>query len=410
MVLPILRAFIVLSLAGTALKTESKPTPTPTPTAIPPVVSYLNEELIDVFRIDNAFDCGGSTHDCMWNESDAMVLTRIAIGETPNSINDRIFVMWNIKMRSALGFKEAGYFVGSYRELPDRWGPETSVKTEALCNGGCQYSPARISQNIYFACQLDKAHPLRSMLCPTDDYLPEFLLTYQIALQILDMHITEMPEELRGYDGFRSPTISWNGRIDWIGGLASRQFFSGGEVWRDEYDKDNIFWDNVQAEITPTPTPIQTPTATSTPTTTPTPSLVITLDFEEPQARIESTKESDMLQEPWTTLLFLLIVPLLIQGFKMWREKAGGDPPAIAIQGILFGVSFVFIFFNEGVLGWALPVLGDNLVGFVAEWAKMITSLFALTMALYEVVYKAVMEKIKFATKAALMAVLLLFR
>jgi len=118
-----------------------------------------------------------------------------------------------------------------------------------------------------------------------------------------------------------------------------------------------------------------------------------------------------MLQEPWTTLLFLALVPLLIQGYKMWREKAGKAPPAITVQGILFGVSFVFIFFNEGVLGWSLPVWsGDNLVGFVSEWGKMVSSLFALTMALYEVVYKAVMEKIKFATKAALTAVLLLFR
>lgn len=117
-----------------------------------------------------------------------------------------------------------------------------------------------------------------------------------------------------------------------------------------------------------------------------------------------------MLQEPWTTLLFLLVVPLLIQGYKMWREKPGKEIPAIAIQGILFGVSFVFIFLNEGVLGWALPVLGDNIVSYIAEWGKMITSLFALTMALYEVVYKAVMEKIKFATKAALATLTLLFR
>lgn len=118
-----------------------------------------------------------------------------------------------------------------------------------------------------------------------------------------------------------------------------------------------------------------------------------------------------MLQEPWTTLLFLLVVPLIIQGIKIWREKPGKTIPAYAIQATLFGVSFVFIFFNEGVLGWALPVWGgEDLVGFISEWAKMISALFALTMALYEVVYKAVMEKIKFATKAALTAVLLLFR
>jgi hypothetical protein len=408
--LPILRAFIVLFLAGTARITDSMPTPTPTPTARAVVDMYM-PEMVDFFRIENSWECGGSIHDCVANEPDPLILTRVAMAESPSSLNDRAYVMWNIKMRSALGFKNAPYYSGPYNdEFPDRWGPETTIAEEALCFGGCQYEVMRSAQHLYYGCGLPDTAWNRAMFCPTDEQLGDFFLTYQLAIKIVNADITDMPYELRGYDGFRSPQISWNGRIDWDGGLPSRWFFPRANVWRDEYPKDNIFWDNIQAGMTPTPLPTPTATITPTlePTSTATPSLVIVADFEEPHW-IEITKEDDMLQEPWTTLLFLLLVPLLIQGFKIWAERVGKPVPPFAIQIILFGVSFIFIFFNEGVLGWSLPVLGEDVVGYIAEWGKMISSLFALTMALYEVVYKAVMEKIKFATKAALTGVMLLF-
>ncbi len=233
------------------------PTATPAPTETPhdlsdpydefageppsPIECFIGLDMVRKIRIttQDIWDAG-SIADVMWGEEDAMVMTRIAMGESPNSFNDRVYIMWNIRLRAELGFKGAGYYSGS-RDLPDRWGLETSIKQEALCYGGCQYSPAKAVANIYFPMQVN-SH-LRKMLYPLDEDLIDFLTTYEMALQILDADFdSEFPEELKGYDGFRSPDVSWVGRIDWVGGLPSVQFFARQEVWRDEYDKDNIYW------------------------------------------------------------------------------------------------------------------------------------------------------------------------
>lgn len=215
--------------------------PTPTSTAVPPILGFIGDELVDLFRIERIFDCGSAANECLRKESDALILARIAMGETPGNFQDRVYVMWNIKMRAVLGFKEAGHYSG-YRSMEARWGPETSIKTEALCDGGCQYSPARVAEGVYYPCTLSEGHPIRAMMCPTDEQLVDFYLTFLIAQEIVDAPIDEMPEELRGYDSFRSPTIAGVGRKHRDGGLPSRQFFPRANVWQDEYDKDNYFW------------------------------------------------------------------------------------------------------------------------------------------------------------------------
>jgi hypothetical protein len=206
-----------------------------------PIEYFVGLDMVRKIRIttQDIWDAG-SIADVMWNEEDALVLTRIAMGESPSSFNDRVYIMWNIRLRAELGFKGAGYYSG-YRSTPDRWGPETSIKQEALCYGGCQFSPARAVHNIYFPLKAN-SH-LRKMLYPVDEDLIDFLITYRMAVQILEADFdSEFPEELKGYDGFRSPDISWVGRIDWKGGLPSVQFFARQEVWRDEYEKDNVYW------------------------------------------------------------------------------------------------------------------------------------------------------------------------
>ena len=212
-----------------------------------PIEYYIGLDMIRKIRIttQDIWDAG-SVADVMWNEEDALVLTRIAMGESPGSFNDRVYVMWNIRMRVELGFKNAGYYSG-YRSMPDRWGEPTSIKQEALCYRGCQYSPARAVENIYFPLEVN-SH-LRKMLYPVDDDLIDFLITYKMALQILNADFDgEFPEGLKGYDGFRSPTVSWIGRVDWKGGLPSVQFFARQNIWRDEYDKDNVYWNLVSEE------------------------------------------------------------------------------------------------------------------------------------------------------------------
>lgn len=206
-----------------------------------PIEYFIGLDTVRKIRIttQDIWDAG-SVADVMWNEEDAMVLTRIAMGESPSSFNDRVYVMWNIRLRAELGFKGAGYYSG-YRSIPDRWGPETSIKQEALCYRGCQYSPAQAVEDIYFPLRV-KSH-LRKMLYPVDEDLIDFLITYRMALQILEADFdNDFPEELKGYDGFRSPSVSWIGRIDWKGGLPSIQFFERQNVWRDEYGKDNLYW------------------------------------------------------------------------------------------------------------------------------------------------------------------------
>lgn len=256
------------SLANSPAPTSTRtPEPTPTQTQTPeppldlsdvydefageepsPIECFIGLDLVRKIRIttQDIWDAG-SVADVMWNEEDALVMTRIAMGESPGSFNDRVYIMWNIRLRAELGFKGAGYYSGN-RSTPDRWGPQTTIKQEALCYGGCQFSPAKAVHNIYFP--LDVNSHLRKMLYPLDEDLIDFLITYRMALQILEADFdSEFPEELKGYDGFRSPDISWIGRIHRKGGLPSAQFFARQEVWRDEYDKDNVYWNLVLEDL-----------------------------------------------------------------------------------------------------------------------------------------------------------------
>lgn len=206
----------------------------------PPIVDYIGDDLVEMFRIDNLVVCGG-LFECLAQESDALLMTRVAMAENLASINDRIFILWNIKMRAELGFKQDGYWSGN-RELSSRWGPETSVKEEVLCIGGCQYEPVRHANKIKRPCLLPPGDPFREMLCPSDEWIDDFYLTYLIAEQVALADLGEMPVELRGYDSFRSPRITIAGTTNREGGLTSMQFFPSGHIWRDEYVTDNVYW------------------------------------------------------------------------------------------------------------------------------------------------------------------------
>jgi len=316
--------------------------------------------LVDSFRIENAFECGGSVHDCMRNESDALVLTRVAMGEAPNSFDDRVYVMWNIRLRAELGFKLAGHYAGQ-NELPLAWGPPTSIKHEALCNGGCQYSPARAAQEIYFGCELEDRSSMRAMVCPTDEDVIEFYMTFVAAQQILEKPLSEFPPELRGYDGFRSPQVTWMGTIDRQGGLASRRFFEHGNIWRDEYPKDNRFWDAVaegRIELDqglierhePTPTAMPTPTATPVPTATGGPDTALADRLQnleesaivgaEPDEHVEE-EGSEMKAGKWRVVTFGLAAVLL--SFMLMAFQSEGELPA-RVEEIIAGIiSFLVI-------------------------------------------------------------------
>ncbi len=317
------------------------PSPTPSPTARPMVDFYM-DDLVDMFRIENSWKCGGSIHDCVANESDPLIMTRVAMAEAPGSLNDRIYVMWNIKMRAALGFKNARYHSGPYNGFPDRWGPETTIAQEALCFGGCQFEVMRAAQNLYFGCGIPETTWNRVMFCPTDEQFGDFYATYLLAIKIVNMDLVDMPREMWGYDGFRSPQISWYGRIDYQGGLPSRAFYKGGNVWRDEYPKDNAFWDDVLAGITPTPIPSPTPThqpgcvywdglggcvSTGTPTATATEvlptataSAIVVTETSVPQ-EVERSFEMKGKVSSWFVFMLIVMVSFLLMAFQVVDES-----------------------------------------------------------------------------------------
>jgi len=222
------------------------PAPKATATPISPFAEIIGLDLVDQFRIttDEIWHVGnGSINGVMHTESDAMVLTRVSLGETPGNLDDRIYIMWNIRLRAYLGFKNAGAH-GGWRAEPNRWGPPTSIKIEALCNGGCQYEAVRATHGIYFP--LDINSHIRTMISPTDERLADFYVTYMAALEIVNAPITDYPERLRGYESFRAPSVTWIGTRNRSGGLLSTQYFRGGEIWRDEFPQDNVFWEEIE--------------------------------------------------------------------------------------------------------------------------------------------------------------------
>lgn len=215
--------------------------PTPTSTPVPPIYNQIGGPLVEQFRITTAeiWAAGGTVQDVMLGETDAMVLTRTAMGEAPQSFDDRFYIMWLIRLRAELGYKNASR--RGWDPPDDRWGDPTSIKREALCLDGCQFAPVEATFGIYFPANM-RGGNIKAMIYPGAETLPAFLLTWQAAQAIAAAPMTDFPERLRGYDGFRSPTVDWIGTHYYSGGLPSVRFFRNGNIWRDGSPIDNAYW------------------------------------------------------------------------------------------------------------------------------------------------------------------------
>ena len=206
-------------------------------------------DFVDLFRIttDEIWHVGnGTVQGVVEKENDALVLTRVAMGENPSNLQERIYIMWFIRLRAELGYKNAGH--RGWVQPEDRWWHEpTTIKEEALCIGGCQFTPVRMWQNIYFPANV-KEGQLTAMIYPTENQMQDFYLTYKAALQITHAPITEYPEELRGYDEFRAGSTAKEGIRYQQGGLSSKAFFKETEynIFRDVSPWDNTFWENIK--------------------------------------------------------------------------------------------------------------------------------------------------------------------
>ena len=113
------------------------------------------------------------------------------------------------------------------------------------------------------------------------------------------------------------------------------------------------------------------------------------------------------LQEPWNTLLWFLIIPILIQGYKIWKDRGGQTPSKLFLQIVTFVISGVFVYFNGGFVGLILPIFpawgGElivflgGIVVFAGDIVAVIGVAFGAMMALYEGVLKRLFEIVGFA-------------
>jgi YD repeat-containing protein len=218
------------------------PVPTPTPTSIP------DDELEDLSRITpEEISQAGGLSNYLWGESDALTLTRVATGESHESVPDQELVMWIIKMRAELGYSNSSS--RGFNPPPDRWGASTSIKVEALNPGQFEcvetaYVDYKNYAEDFNPETYDGKGNLRAMLSPVD--INDFRSTYEMALALVNSPISSMPEELKGFDGFLSSNAG-TGVTFWEGGLESSQL-RGANVYNDSSWFDNIYFGLVTCE------------------------------------------------------------------------------------------------------------------------------------------------------------------
>lgn len=117
--------------------------------------------------------------------------------------------------------------------------------------------------------------------------------------------------------------------------------------------------------------------------------------------------QAPLLEEPWNTILWFLIIPVLVQGYKIWKERGGKPPSKLFLQTVTFIVSGVFVYFSGGFIGllWpAFPPWTGDLIAFVGgffifagEFVAVIGVAFGAMMALYEGLLKRLFEIVGFA-------------
>lgn len=117
------------------------------------------------------------------------------------------------------------------------------------------------------------------------------------------------------------------------------------------------------------------------------------------------------IDEPWATLIFVLLVPLVVQFVKFVADKKGKVIADYVAQGISFLIAGAYMLVTGGFAGLLLPIfpvwIGDA-IGFVggvltwaAEWLILIITALGSIEVVYRIVLKAVMENAGFGTKEA---------
>jgi len=101
-----------------------------------------------------------------------------------------------------------------------------------------------------------------------------------------------------------------------------------------------------------------------------------------------------MIAEPWNTVLFVVLVPLIVQGLKLLGQKLGNPVPTIAVQVLAAALSGVFVYLNGGFAGIELPVYAGDPVSFVTALIALLGSAWGPVELLYQILFKAIYEKL----------------
>lgn len=116
---------------------------------------------------------------------------------------------------------------------------------------------------------------------------------------------------------------------------------------------------------------------------------------------------ASFLEEPWNTILFVIAIPLLQQGFKLYKDKTGATLGKLANQGISLALAIIFTVLNGGFAGLgfpALPVWANDLILFISDILKFAGALLALIAASWgslTALYEGIWDKLFVATSLA---------
>jgi len=120
-----------------------------------------------------------------------------------------------------------------------------------------------------------------------------------------------------------------------------------------------------------------------------------------------------MISEPWKTLLFLIVIPGIVQLIKIIKEKRGAEFSKNAAQVTALLISLIFVVVSGGLAEVALPVLPDLdfggdavgaiglLLAFVSACVGYVGAVWVIVMGLYEAVLEKLFLLIGFATEGA---------
>ncbi len=183
-------------------------------------------------------------------------MARIAMGEATDNSDERLRIMWLIKIRAELGYMNAN---ARGRDLfyIDHYGQKSTIRNELLKDSKqFQVVDAALpvldpERDTYLA---NLPH-IKAMLYPNDNQVEEFKTLYSNAKLILTIQEDGLKtstdpqlNQIRGYDEYRAYAItkSEEGQVLWNGGKTSQLLGSGSSntinLWRDVLPMDNVFF------------------------------------------------------------------------------------------------------------------------------------------------------------------------